>query len=193
MNNIKNSLAEFLAQLYPIEHELLEAYLDLWSEQTVPKKQLMTMEGETQRYMYFVLEGLQKSYYLKEGKQHVIAFTYPPSFSGIPESFLTQTPSKYFLESITDSHFLRIPYEQHTQFMEEHRAIESLFRKATELFMIGMIDRYYELMAFSIEERFRAFMSRSPHLLHQVPHKDLASYLRIDPTNFSKLLSSVRL
>ena len=31
--------------------------------------------------------------YLNNDKLHVIAFTYSPAFSGIPESFLSQSPS----------------------------------------------------------------------------------------------------
>jgi len=153
----------------------------------------MTAPGDTQKYWYYVLEGIQKSYYLKEGKQHVIAFTYTPSFTGIPESFFIQAPSKYYLETITDSRFLRISFEQHQQLMQEHRAIETLFRKATEHLLIGVLERYYELMAFDIATRFKSFTSRSPHLLNMVSHKDLASYLRIDATNFSKLINNTRI
>ena len=153
----------------------------------------MTAEGETERYMYFVQEGIQKSYYLNGSKEHIIAFTYPPSFSGVPESFLTQTPSKYYLETITDSRFLRLSFENHRQLMERHRPIETLFRKATEGFLVGMMHRYYELMAFDIETRFRTLVARSPHLINRVSQKDLASYLRIDATNFSKLLRTVRI
>ena len=130
---------------------------------------------------------------MNNNKQHIIAFTYPPSFSGIPESFLTQTPSKYFLETITESKFMRISFENHHQLMKEYREIETLFRKATELFLIGMVQRHYELMAFDIQKRFETFGQRSPHLLNMVSHKDLASYLRIDSTNFSKLFNSVKI
>ena len=153
----------------------------------------MTAPGETERYWYYVLEGIQKSYYLHDDKQHIIAFTYTPSFTGIPESFFTQTPSPYFLETISDSQFLRISYQKHQELMKEHREIETLFRKATESFLIGMLQRYYQLMAFDIETRFKAFVKRSPHLLQLISQKDLASYLRIDPTNFSKLMNSVRI
>ena len=153
----------------------------------------MTAPGETERYMYFVQEGIQKSYYLNKDKQHVIAFTYAPSFSGVPESFLTQTPSKYFLETITESTFLRISFEKHQQMMHAHREIETLFRKATELLLIGMVQRHYELMAFDIHQRFTSFAQRSPHLFSLVAHKDLASYLRIDSTNFSKLYNTIKI
>ena len=183
----------FLQAIHPVADEILEDYMAHWETCAFPKKTLITAEGEIQSYMYFVLEGIQKSYYLHDDKQHVIAFTYPPSFSGIPESFFTQSPSRYFLEAITDSRFLRISFSRHQTLMQEHRPIETLFRKATEHLLIGQIERHYELMAFDIQTRFVNLIRRSPQLLNRVPHKDLASYLRIDPTNFSKLLGSVQI
>lgn len=75
--------------------------------------------------------------------------------------------------------------------MQEHREIETLFRKTTELFLMGVIQRQHELMAFDIETRFKTFVKRSPHLLNMVSQKDLASYLRMDSTNFSKLINKI--
>ena len=53
--------------------------------------------------------------------------------------------------------------------------------------------RQIELQSFSAEQRFRSLMARSPHILHLVPHKYLASYLGLDPTNFSKFLGTIKL
>lgn len=181
----------FLNQISPLPAHVLEEYLSYWKPFSYRRRTILTAEGQTERFMYFVEEGIQRSYYLREDKEHVIAFTYPPSFSGIPQSFFSQTPSKYFLECITDSCLQRITYEDHQQMMLKHRDIETLFRKGTELLLIGTMDRHYELMSLDMEERFRAFAKRSPHLLNMVPHKHLASYLRIDPTNFSKLLGKI--
>ncbi len=186
-------MTSFFQSIHPVPEDILESYLAHWQEYALPRKAIITRQGQTERWMYLVLEGIQKSYYLKEGKEHIMAFTYPPSASGIPESFFTQTPARYFLETITESRFLRISYARHQELMEAYRPIETLFRKGTELLLKGVLERHYELMAFTIEERFKSFVQRSPHLLNQVPHKDLASYLRIDPTNFSKLLGSVSL
>lgn len=190
---MRQELADFLLAIHPVDKGILNEYLSCWSEFEVPRKTIMTHEGDVERYMYFVLDGIQRSYLLSDGKEHVIAFSYAPSLSGIPNSFIDQSCSKYFLETITKSRFLRISKEVHEQFLEEHHQLETLVRKATELVLIGVIDRHAELMAYDIETRFRDFAKRSPHLLNAVPHKDLASYLRIDATNFSKLLNSVKL
>lgn len=186
-------LKEFLSQVHAVDDAILDEYISHWTPYNVPKRTIMTWEGDTERYMYFVLEGIQKSYYINGDKEHIIAFTYPPSFTGIPESFLNQSPSRYFLTTITESKFIRISFEKHQELMQKHRQIETLFRKATEILLIDTLNRYYELMALDIESRFKVFTSRSPHLLQMISQKDLASYLRIDPSNFSKLLKTIKI
>ena len=186
-------MKEFLSKIHKVEDRILEEYLSCWTKYAIPKNTIMTYEGDTERYLYFVLEGIQKSYYINDNKAHIIAFTYAPSFSGIPESFLSQSPSKYFLSTITNSQFLRISFQKHQELMSKHRSIETLFRKGTEILLIDILNRYYEMMAFDMETRFRNFTKRSPHLLQMVTQKDLSSYLRIDPTNFSKLLGTVKI
>lgn len=183
----------FLQQIHTVEDDILNEYLAHWSPFELSKKTIMTAPGETERFLYYVIEGIQKSYYLNAGKQHIIAFAYAPSFSGIPESFFTQQPSRYFLETITDSQFIRISFDQHYQLMQQYRPIETLYRKTLESFLDGLIQRQHELMAFDMETRFKLFVKRSAHLLNMVSQKDLASYLRMDATNFSKLMNSYRI
>ncbi len=186
-------LKSYLKAFHDIDDAILDNYISLWQAYNVSKRQTMTVPGQTEKYFYFVLNGVQKSYYLSKKREHIIAFAYPPSFSGIPESFLTQTPSRYYLETISKSEFLRISYTQHHKFMMEHRAIETLFRKITETFLDGVIQRQHEIMALNMEDRFKVFVNRSAHLLQIIPQKDIASYLNIDPTNFSKLINRIRI
>ncbi|WP_103867246.1 Crp/Fnr family transcriptional regulator [Aquimarina sp. I32.4] len=186
-------MKSFLSKIHKIDDQMLDTYISYWTPYKVPKKTTLTSPGQTERYIYFVLEGIQKSYYLNESKEHITFFAYAPSFSGVLESFFTQTPSRYYLETITDSAFLRIPYEKHEQLMQDYREIETLFRKATEQFLAGVIQRHHELMAFDIETRFKTFAKRSPHLFNMISQNDLASYLRIDSTNFSKLINKVHI
>ena len=183
----------FLNQIHPVQDDILEEYLSHWKPYELSRKTIMTAEGETEKYLYYVLEGVQKSYALYNGKAHIMAFTYPPSFTGVPDSFYVQKPSKFFLETITDSKFLRISFDKHMAMVDKHREIETLFRKAVESFLFGLIQRHYELMALPMEERFKTFAKRSPHMFHIASQKDLASYLKIDPTNFSKLLGNIKI
>jgi CRP-like cAMP-binding protein len=123
----------------------------------------------------------------------VIAFTYPPGLSAIPGSFSFQKPSAYYLRCLSESKFGAIGYDTLQSLLDRSQHLERLFRKMTELFLDGMINRHIELHSLSMEKRFRAFTERSAHLLPMVPHRYIASYLGIDATNFSKLYNSIKI
>lgn len=191
--NTMTDLPHFLNSIHPVAESIMEEYVACWTDYKVRKKTIMTAPGETERYWYFVKEGIQKSYFQHGDKQHIMAFTYAPSFTGIPESFFRQVPSKFFLETISDSRMRRISYDDHQRMLQQHHALDTLFRKASEWLLEGILERYYQLMALDMEARFKAFTERSPHLLALISQKDLAAYLRIDPTNFSKLMNSIKI
>jgi CRP-like cAMP-binding protein len=187
-------LTTFISKLHSLQEAELRALTANWQPLTVKRKTILTAAGETERYLYFVTEGVQRAFYVRDDyKEATIVFSYPPSFSGIADSFLTQTPSLYFLETITASRFLRISYNEIQQLIKTYPAIQQLFFKATAFALKGALERHIELQCFSNEEKFKTLLKRSPHILNLVPHKYLASYLGMDATNFSKLLATVKI
>lgn len=187
-------LRNFLLQLHPLTGGELDLLTANWQPLTVKRKTILTAAGETERYLYFVQEGVQRAFYLgDDNKEATIVFTYPPSFSGVADSFLTQTPSLYFLETLTASRLLRVHYDEIAALTAKHPTIQQLFFKAAAFALRGALERHIELQCFSNEEKFRVLFRRSAHLLNLVPHKYLASYLGMDATNFSKLLASVKI
>jgi CRP-like cAMP-binding protein len=187
-------LRQFITAAYPLKKEELESLLNGWQPFECKRKTILTAAGETERYLYFVLEGIQRGFYVGDDKQEAtIVFTYAPSFSGLADSFLTQTPSKCFMEALTSSRFLRKTYKEIEALMNEYPNIQRMVLKLTGFVLKGVLERQIELQCFSAEEKFKALLKRSPHVLQLIPHKYLASYLGIDATTFSKLLSTVRL
>ncbi len=169
-------------------------FASAWQPVSFKRKAVVTAAGEVERYLYFVVEGIQRAYYLSEdGTDVTVVFTYPPSFCGVPDSLQLQAPAHYTVETLTASRMLRMGYQQLQELMDAHRSIERMVRMATAAALYGVMHRQAEIMAFSAEQKFTTFLQRSPHLLNMVPHKYLASYLAIDASTFSKLLSSVRI
>jgi len=189
-----DELKKFVSLIHPLTGEEMNTFAESWHSLTVKRKTILTAAGETERYLYFVLEGVQRAFYLAdENREATIVFTYPPSFSGVADSFLTQTPSLYFLETVTASRLLRISYEQLQQLVKQYPNIQQLIFKATAFALKGALHRHVELQCFTNEEKFKTLMQRSPHILHLIPHKYLASYLGMNATNFSKLLATVKI
>jgi len=118
-------LKQCITAVYPLKEEELESFLSGWQPFECKRKTILTAAGETERYLYFVLEGIQRGFYIGNDKQEAtIVFTYAPSFSGLADSFLTQTPSAYFLETLTSSRFLRTTYKQVDALMNEYPNIQ---------------------------------------------------------------------
>lgn len=181
----------FLAHSIPDGHELA-SFLALWEPLELGRNEIITSEGQVERYLYFVVEGIQKSVYTNNGKEHVIAFTYPNSFSGVPDSLLTESPSKCTLKTISQTKLLKISSDRFFDGISAYRPLEMFYFSSLKSVLAGTIDRLYELQALTMEQKFKAFYERSKHLINQIPRKDIASYLNIDPTNLSKLLSNMK-
>jgi CRP-like cAMP-binding protein len=187
-------LKEFIVGIQALNEEEWSAFASVWQPFSTKRKTVLTSAESIERHLYFVLEGVQRSFYVGRGSvESTIVFTYPFSFSGIADSFLTQTPSIYYFETLTTSKFLRTSYQQMQELMTEFPAIQRLILKATSFALKGVLERVVELQCFTAEEKFRQLLKRSPHVLNLIPHKYLASYLGIDASTFSKLLGSVRI
>lgn len=194
---LSNDLAHLQAttrQFFPLAAAEWEDFADIWQPFEAKRKVILTSEGEVEKYIYFVLDGVQRAYAVAEdGREATLVFTYPYSFSGVADSLLLQQPSRYYFETLTPGRFLRSTFRQLDELMLKHHGIERMIRLALSHTLAGVLQRQIELQSFSAEQRFRALLTRSPHILQLVPHKYLANYLGMDPTNFSKLMGSVRI
>ncbi|RTL58968.1 MAG: Crp/Fnr family transcriptional regulator [Sphingobacteriales bacterium] len=194
MSAEKKLLVDFVLKRKLLPPKEMEAFLEGWEIVSFKRKEVITRAGDTEKYLYFVLEGVQRSFYVGTDKQEAtLVFTYPPSFSGIVDSLLTQTASKCFLETLTASKFLRLPYHRLETLIKQYPLIQNFVLQLTAMALKGVLERQIEIQCFSAEEKFTALLKRSPHVLNLIPHKYLASYLGLDPTTFSKLLGSVKL
>lgn len=187
-------LHQFIFAIQPLKEKEWQLFSDIWQPFECKRKTILTVAGETEKHLYFVLEGLQRAFYVGDDqKEATIVFTYFPSFSGVADSFLTQTPSKTFFETLTASQFLRTTYRQLEELMNTYPAILQLVLRLTSFALKGVLERQIEIQCFSAEQKFRSLLKRSPHVLQIIPHKYLASYLGLDPATFSKLLGSIRI
>lgn len=179
-----------IKQLNPADRDRMVAAL---KPKSFRKGEHVILPGQTQHELYFVQRGVQMAYMDCATKMQVVAFAYPPDWWAIPGSFALQMPSRYSVTCLLDSDVLYLTFDELQNLFDQSRAIERVFRLQAESILARMVNRQFDLLTLSMEERYRAFCRRSPHLLQLIPHKYIASYLGIDPTNFSKLFNQVRI
>lgn len=194
MNHQKLLLQQTVNHIHPLSEEDFEAFYALFKPYTAKRKEVLTQAGSVEKYLYFVLEGLQRLYYLDEyHREATLVFSYQANFGGVLDSMMNQKPSKYCYETLSPSVFLRASYSQIEELLTNKPSIEVLLRKGLTGAFSGILERLVELQCFSSEEKFQQLLRRSPHILQIVPHKYLANYIGIDPSNFSKLINSIKI
>ncbi|MCF2493351.1 MULTISPECIES: Crp/Fnr family transcriptional regulator [Dyadobacter] len=187
-------LRKLIESVRPLNDEDWDAFSGIWKPYTAGRKEVVTTAGQTENYLYFVVKGIQRVYYLDDQhREATLAFMYPPSFGGVVDSLLLGQPSRYYYETLTPSEFLRAPVNDLQAMMAKHPAIADMVRLGVTQTLSGILERLVEVQCFSSEDKFRNLLRRSPHILQLVPHKYLANYLGIDATNFSKLINKVRI
>lgn len=178
----------------PISDLSWTQFASIWKPFHAGRKEVISEAGKQENYLYFVTAGVQRIYFLNDtGREATLVFVYAPSFGGIIDSLLLEKPSLYTYETLTPSQFLRASCKDLREIMHVHADVERMVRIGITQTLSGIMERLVEVQCFSSEEKFRKLLKRSPHILQLVPHRYLANYLGIDPTNFSKLLNSVRI
>lgn len=194
MHDSLEGLRTLINAAHPLPEADWLAFSAVWKPFSARRKEVITSAGETERYLYYVLEGVQRVYYYdQQQREATLVFTYAPSFGGVLDSFLLQQPSRYYYETLSRSRFYRAPFSDLNHLSQQYPNIELVIRQGLSSTLSGIMERLTELQCFSSEEKFRSLLQRSPHILQLVSHKYLANYLGIDATNFSKHLNKIKI
>ena len=93
---MKGNLESAINAIHPMPEDVMEQFLNAWHLTSCPKKTVLSEINSVDKYLYFITRGVQKAYYLNDGKEYIVAFNYPYNFSCAPDSFITQTPSNFY-------------------------------------------------------------------------------------------------
>ena len=106
--NPYEQLKSLVNAIHPLPEEDWIAFSEVWREFSAKRKVILTPAGEVERYLYFVIDGVQRVYYFDDrNREATLVFTYAPSFGGVLDALMMQKPSRYYYETLTQSIFLR--------------------------------------------------------------------------------------
>ena len=156
------------------------------------KRQLLVKAGEVEEYLNFTVKGLTRMYFYKNKTEVITNIAKEGEIISSSSSFLSSSPSNYYVETLEPSTFLSISRQQLEQAYKESPSIERLGRLMTTYFVLQKEEWELECMRLDTKERFLRFVGNNPELLLRVPQKYLASYLNMKPETFSRLKHLLR-
>ena len=150
------------------------------------KQEIITKKGDIENYIYFILKGLIRKYYIKYKQEHNVQISYEGHLIHSQESFHSRKPSKCYIETIEPSTLVAIHYDDLERLYESSRKLEHLGRLIITYTMVLKDSWKDQLIELSSKERFLNFVNKHPEMLQRVPQKFLASYLNMSPETFSR-------
>ena len=166
------------------EKRILES---VFTFRQVPRKFKLAEEGKIAKELYFILRGLVRLYYIKDGEE-ITGYIFKENlFASSYDSFLRQVPSIQTLETLEDSDLLVISYKKLQQVYDELPKMHIVARKVAEQRFINAQMMLSSFILDSPEERYRKFEEQNGDLLLRVPHHIIASYLGITPVSLSRI------
>lgn len=172
------------------ETELTD-FVSLWTlQKSVGRNELLYRKGKVETTIYFIENGSFKICYEIENKEIIVGFGYTNTFIFDLPSFYTETPSDFYIQAIKTSKVWGINKNDFNTFLDSNLTLAKYWRTRTELIMLDLVEREIDILTSSPKIRYERLKKRNPFLFQKIPHKYIASYLRMTPETLSRLSKS---
>lgn len=171
-----------------------EIYQSLQSEaeyKKQPKGEIISRPGKAMRKILFLERGMLRGYRLVEGQEYTHHFYFEQWFATDFHSYLTDSPSQLFLESITEIAYYEFDRAVFEELCHKYHVIERLGRIIAERAYLTMVERMIHFQTNDLKQRYQSLMTNNSQLLQKVPQKYLASYLGVAEQSLSRIKAAI--
>lgn len=158
----------------------------------VKKRDLVLEEGQRCDYLFFVLKGCLRMYYLDlQGNQVTHWFTAENSIVTSPFSFFKQEKNILSIEALEDTELILITATQLRTIIKEVRNADSEIRNLYTEFAMNFSRRIMDIHTKTAEERYLKFIEEYPDLIKRVKLSHIASYLGVTQQSLSRIRKNI--
>lgn len=172
---------------FHISNEEWELFSSNLAKVEYTKKHQLLNVGDVEKYVYFIERGIIRFYIPSGDTEWTTGFGLEGDFISAYDSFLTQKPSNYASETLTDAILWRVSYKEMQTVYAETKVGNAIGRYASELLYLKTSRREISFLKYSAEERYLNLFVEKPTLIREVPLKYIASYIGITPQALSRI------
>ena len=158
----------------------------------IARNDFIIREGKVSKHLYFINEGILRSFYQKDGFETTRYFACENEFGAALKSFLTQQPTVENIQALEDCSLLQLSYDNLQILYKTHSILESFFRQLFEDAYVILTNRIEALITKTAEERYNELVAERPDLLQRVPQQYLATFLGVRPVSLSRIRNKSR-
>jgi len=187
-------VARELARRYStMTHEELDLLESILVPMKYAKNEMILREGETCTNIYWVVKGLVRQFYYKNGKELTEYMATENNIVMCIESLFLEQPTHLQIKAIEPSVLIAIPKLELEAVAMKSVNIQILYRKILEESLI-LSQVHADMLRFeSAQDRYHKLIKRQPQLVLRAPLVYIASYLQMTPETLSRVRTAALL
>ncbi|WP_299526312.1 Crp/Fnr family transcriptional regulator [Winogradskyella sp.] len=180
-------IKKFIDNIYPMSDSDWDFFSSKLHKEEFKKNSTLIKIGEIENYLSFISEGIVRFYIPQEDSELTFGFLFKNEFVTAYDSFITQTPSHYQIETLTNATLWRISFKDLQEVYKETESGNLIGRRMAENMFLIKSKREISLLNKTAEERYLDLFLERPKLLKQIPLKYIASYIGVTPQALSRI------
>ncbi len=163
-------------------------FISLLQTKKLKRKEFLLRQGDICKTENFIVKGCLRTYSIDDnGFEHIVMFGIEDWWVGDLYSFLTSTPSTYFIDALEDTEILQISKQNLDKLFVSVPKFERFFRLILQNAFIAQQQRINQSLAFTAEQRYLDFITKHPNLEQRLSQKQVSAYLGITPVFLSMI------
>ena len=179
----------YLEKIASISNSDWDFFISKLHRRIIKKKSVFIKVNQIEKHISFIESGIVRLFIPRDNpeKEITFGFSFKNQFVSAYDSFLTQSPSNYQLQALSETTMLSISYKD-LQSVYESTQIGNLIGRLTaeDLFLIKS-KREQDLLNLSAEQRYLKLFKERPELLKSVPLKYISSYIGVTAQALSRI------
>ena len=179
----------YLDKIASISNSDWNFFISKLHRRIVSKKSVFIKVNQIENHISFIESGIVRLFIPRENpeKEITFGFSFKNQFVSAYDSFLTQLPSNYQLQALTETTMLSISYKD-LQSVYKSTQIGNLIGRLTaeDLFLIKS-KREQDLLNLNAEQRYLKLFEERPELLKSIPLKYISSYIGVTAQALSRI------
>ena len=170
----------------PINRECMAALAEIAQETAFSKQSTILNIGEKQEYLYLILRGMARSYYIDEKGNDITKLFMREHEFLIGEALFMEDSLEVF-EAVEELQALRFPAKEFKDILMSDSVLERIYISILERTIRYKMRREYAFQCLDATERYLAFKNEYPGIEDRLPQNLIASYLGITKESLSRI------
>ncbi|MFC4213227.1 Crp/Fnr family transcriptional regulator [Pedobacter lithocola] len=171
----------------PTFSALTHEFKHLFKRQEVAAKTILLREGETAKQAFYIKKGCLRICFNNNGKDITFQFFFEQEFVSSIESFKTNQPSLFTIESIEPSVIYSISKRNFNTIMESSKTIKQQVEEYTFHRLVYYQKLFLSRIKDNPELRYRELLKQNPKIIQRIPQHYIASFLGITSVSLSRI------